>query len=167
MIRSAALALLAAVGLGPMAAASDITSYAIVRGDASLLIAGRVVRLFGIFIPDTGDTCRTFISPARCGSRAALALEFKTDNVFVTCRELVALSDGSVSAYCWVEEDEYEAEDLAAYLIRQGWALAAPGAPFEYTALERIAERRGMGVWGFQADSFRFHRRSRGEPVGR
>ncbi|HXV26339.1 MAG TPA: nuclease-like protein [Alphaproteobacteria bacterium] len=157
MIRAAALWLLMVLGLDP-AAADEFTSYAIVREDASLLIAGRVVRLYGIYIPETGTTCRTFISPAQCASRAALALEFKTDNLFVTCRELVALSDGSVSAYCWVEEDEYEVEDLAAYLIRQGWALAAPGAPFEYAALERIAERRGMGVWGFQVDQLRVRR---------
>jgi endonuclease YncB( thermonuclease family) len=85
-----------------------------------------------------------------------LALEFKTGSQFVTCREVERLSDGSVSAVCWTWGDE---EDLAAYLIGQGWALARPEAPFEYAALERIAERRGLGVWGFQADEFRFRKR--------
>lgn len=136
--------------LASAAAAQDFTSYAIVREDGSLLISGRVIRLFGIYIPDAGVTCRTFTSPAQCGSRAALALEFRTGTHFVTCREVAALADGSVSAVCWVED-----EDLAAYLIRQGWALARPGAPFEYQALQRIAERRGVGVWGFQVDRFR------------
>ena len=155
MSRLAALALLAAVVfcVGP-AAAEDFTSYAIVREDGSMLIQGRVVRLYGIYIPQTGVTCRSIFSPAECGTRAALALEFKTGNQFVTCREVLALADGSVSAVCWVE-----GEDLAAYLIRQGWALARPEAPFEYAALERIAESRGLGVWGFQVDRFRFHRR--------
>jgi endonuclease YncB( thermonuclease family) len=154
MNRLAALALLAtlACGAGP-AAAEDFTSYALVREDGALLIQGRVVRLYGIYIPETGATCRTVFSPAECGTRAQLALEFKTGNYFVTCREVATLGDGSVSAVCWVE-----GEDLAAYLINRGWALAAPGAPFEYTALERIAERRGLGVWGFQIDRFRFRR---------
>ena len=157
MIRRPALALLAALALGPApAAAEEFTSYAIVREDGSMIIDGRVVRLFGVYIPDTGVTCRTFTSPAQCGSRAALALEFRTGSQFVTCREVDALADGSVSAVCWTWEDE---EDLAAYLIRQGWALARPEAPFEYAALERIAERRGLGVWGFQADEFRFRKR--------
>jgi endonuclease YncB( thermonuclease family) len=154
MSRLVALALLAVLAcVAEPAAAEDFTSYAIVREDSAILIQGRVVRLYGIYIPQTGVTCRTVFSPAQCGTRARLALEFKTGNYFVTCREVAALADGSVSAVCWVE-----GEDLAAYLIRQGWALAAPRAPFEYTALERIAERRGLGVWGFQIDRFRFPR---------
>ena len=154
MVRIAAIALIVALGLAPRpTAAAEFTSYALVREDGSMLIDGRVVRLYGIYIPDTGVTCRTFISPAECGTRAALALEFKTGTHFVTCREVATLSDGSVSAVCWADE-----EDLAAYLIRQGWALARPEAPFEYTALERIAERQGIGVWGFQVDRFKFRR---------
>ena len=155
--RIAALAPVAALALGiATASAEEFTSYALARNDGTLLIQSRVVRLYGIYIPDTGFTCRSISSPAECGSRAALALEFKTGNQFVTCREVAMLSDGSVSAVCWIEG---EGEDLAAYLIRQGWALARPGAPFEYTALERIAEKRGLGVWGFQVDRFRFPRR--------
>jgi endonuclease YncB( thermonuclease family) len=155
MTRLAALALLWAVAwwCPRPSMAAEFTSYAIVREDASMVIQGRVVRLYGIYIPDTGRTCRTFFSPPECGTRAALALEFKTGTHFVTCREVAALSDGSVSAVCWADE-----EDLAAYLIRQGWALAGPDAPFEYVALERIAERRGLGVWGFPVGEFRFRR---------
>ena len=155
MTRLAALALLWAVAwwCPRPSMAAEFTSYAIVREDASMVIQGRVVRLYGVYIPDTGRTCRTFFSPPECGTRAALALEFKTGTHFVTCREVAALSDGSVSAVCWADE-----EDLAAYLIRQGWALAGPDAPFEYVALERIAERRGLGVWGFPVGEFRFRR---------
>ena len=60
MSRLAVLALLAAVVfcVGPAAAAEDFTSYAIVREDGSMLIQGRVVRLYGIYIPQTGVTCR-------------------------------------------------------------------------------------------------------------
>ena len=155
MVRIAALALVLAFGVAPLpSAGAEFTSYALVREDGSMLIDGRVVRLYGIYIPDTGTTCRTFISPPECGTRAALALEFKTGTHFVTCREVAPLSDGSVSAVCWADE-----EDLAAYLIRNGWALARPEAPFEYAALERIAERQGIGVWGFQVDRFKFRRR--------
>jgi endonuclease YncB( thermonuclease family) len=163
MRRLAALVLfwMLACGIGS-AAAEDFTSYAIVREDGSLLIQNRVIRLYGIYLPETGVNCRTKFSPAECGTRGALALEFKTANQFVTCREVAALSDGSISATCWIEGAELgDYEDLAAYLIRQGWAVSVPGAPFEYTVLERIAEQQGVGVWGFQVDSLRLNRRIR------
>jgi endonuclease YncB( thermonuclease family) len=41
---------------------------------------------------------------------------------------------------------------LGAYLLRRGLALALPGSPFEYQALERIARSQGRGVW---SESFR------------
>jgi hypothetical protein len=33
-----------------------------------------------------------------------------------------------------------------------GTLVGEPSAPFEYRALERIAESNGRGVWGFQVD---------------
>jgi endonuclease YncB( thermonuclease family) len=65
--------------------------------------------------------------------------------------------DGSISAICWTKRSNFsEGTDLGAYLIREGLALAGPDAPFEYQALERIAQTNGLGVWGFQADQFIF-----------
>jgi endonuclease YncB( thermonuclease family) len=43
--------------------------------------------------------------------------------------------------------------DLGAYLIREGWAVALPEAPFAYHTYQEIAKVRRRGVWGFQADS--------------
>jgi endonuclease YncB( thermonuclease family) len=64
-------------------------------------------------------------------------------------------SDGSISAICWTGRGSFnEGDDLSAYLISNGLALAGPDAPFEYQALERIAQNTNQGVWGFQADSF-------------
>jgi endonuclease YncB( thermonuclease family) len=42
--------------------------------------------------------------------------------------------------------------DLGAYLIREGWAVALPEAPFVYHTYQEIAKVNGRGVWGFQAD---------------
>ena len=135
--------------------AADMRSYAIVQDDASLVIQNRVVRLFGIYIPDHGQFCDTQLRPAFCGYRAATALNSKIQG-FVTCEEMGFYEDGSISAICWTKRSSFsEGTDLGAYLIRQGLALAGPDAPFEYRALERIAENRGIGVWGFQVDQFR------------
>jgi endonuclease YncB( thermonuclease family) len=125
----------------------DLTSYALVRDDATLEVAGRHLRLYGIFIPRTNRICESRIRPARCGSRAARALRFKVQG-FVSCRLGGKYSDGSIAAYCRADE-----EDLGAYLIERGWAVALPTAPFAYHVSERIARHRGFGVWGFSVDS--------------
>ena len=131
--------------------AAEFRSYAVVKDDASLVIQNKVVRLFGIYIPDDRRFCDAKLRPVFCGSRAATALNFKIQG-FVTCQQLGTYDDGSISAVCWTKRGT----DLGAYLIREGLALAGPDAPFEYQALERIAQINGLGVWGFQADQFQF-----------
>jgi endonuclease YncB( thermonuclease family) len=108
-----------------------------------------VVRLFGVYIPDPGQFCDARLRPVFCGNRAASALNLGIHG-FVTCEEMGVYDDGSISAICWKM-----GADLGANLIRQGLALAGPDAPFEYRALERIAESNGLGIWGFQVDQFR------------
>ena len=85
--------------------------------------------------------------PLRCGPRAVLALELRVEGEFVHCMPRTRLSDNSISATCTVGDD-----DLAAWLIERGWALATPDAPFAYTALERIARAKGIGVWGIPVE---------------
>ncbi len=125
---------------------AQVTSYAFVNDDGSLRIRGRTYRLYGIHIPSTGQSCRSFERPVQCGTRAALALDFKIQG-FVRCEPRDTNSDGTISAYCTTD-----GVDLAAYLLEQGWALALPDAPFEYQALEKIARHRGLGVWGFPVE---------------
>jgi endonuclease YncB( thermonuclease family) len=139
------------VGLLVTAAATawEISSYALVNEDATLRIAGKSVRLYGIHIPGTERTCRTSVRPPVCGSRAALALEFKIDG-FVRCELGERLPDGTLPGRCRVGVSAFdEGEDLSAYLLERGWAVALPDAPIEYQALEKIARSRGIGVWGF------------------
>jgi endonuclease YncB( thermonuclease family) len=146
--------------------ARELVGPAIVRSDGSLLIHERVVRLDGIYIPPTNRECRSWISPVRCDSRAVLALDFKV-NGFIHCFSQSENQDGSINAVCYVDRTNFDpGEDLAAYLLERGWALALPSAPFEYQALEKIALSQGVGVWGYQVDSITrrfphrdFHRR--------
>ena len=130
-------------------ATAEISGYAIVQADATLKLRHHRVRLAGIHLPPSDRNCRTDILPARCASRAALALDFKARGRIVCDRES-RNKDGTVTATCRTRE-----VDLSAYLIQMGWAVALPDAPFEYKTLERIARKRGLGVWGFQADSIR------------
>ncbi len=128
-------------------------SYALVQDDATLLIEGKRVHLHGIHLPDSGRRCRTQIRPARCGSNAALALDFRVQG-FVHCFPQTRNADRSLNAVCYVNRSAFdEGEDLAAHLLRLGWALALPEAPFEYHALERMARHNSLGIWGTRVDS--------------
>jgi endonuclease YncB( thermonuclease family) len=138
--------LLGVVGLCSIAAAAEISSYAFVERDGTLRVDGRTIHLYGIHIPSTDDACRTNERPVRCTSRAALALEFKIAG-FVRCEPTARHEDGTLTALC-----RADGEDLSAYLLKRGWALALPEAPFEYVALERIARQRNVGVWGIAVD---------------
>lgn len=129
--------------------ASDISSFAFVRDDASLQVAGYLVRLYGIYVPPTDRTCYTFIRPIPCGTRASLALDFKISGYFVHCTPTASNADGSITAVCSVD-----GEDLSAWMLQHGWAVALPDAPFEYVAMERIAQSKGIGIWGIPIDIF-------------
>lgn len=133
--------------------ARELHSYAAVNQNGSLKIKGKVVHLYGIYIPSTNRTCRTDSVPPVCGSRAVVALERKIDG-FVRCEILRQNEDRSVVGLCRVNSSSFEAgEDLGAYLLQQGWAVALPDAPFEYQTLEKIARSRGFGVWGTPVDN--------------
>ncbi len=146
-MRKFAFAMLLA--LAATTAEADVVGAAIIQDDGSLKVRGRTIRLHGIHIPQTGRVCRTAIRPARCGSEAMLALDFRIQG-FVRCKPVKRTRGRSILAVCYVrgrgsvlEPDE----DLGAYLLRQGLAVARPDAPFEYVTLERIARAQRRGMW--------------------
>lgn len=153
-IKALVLVMLLLLGIVAPATAWELHSYAIVQDDASLLIKGHRVHLFGIYLPQTNRQCRSNIVPVRCGGRAVLALDFKIQG-FVHCYPQSKNDDGSLNGICYADRSHFkEGVDLGAYLVERGWALALPDAPFEYHALERIARHNNRGVWGFTVDSF-------------
>ena len=132
--------------------AEELTSYAFVNDDGTLRIKRKTIHLYGIHIPKTDQNCRTSQRPPVCGTRAALALEFKAKR-FVKCEIISHNPDGSLTGLCRVNYSKFEeGDDLSAYLLERGWAVALPDAPVEYQALEKIARSRGMGVWGLAVD---------------
>ena len=136
------------------AAGQEISSFAFVQEDGALRVAGNLIHLYGIYIPPTDRTCSTFIRPVPCGTRASLALDFKISGDFVHCIPRATNPDGSITASCSAAND-----DLSAWMLQKGWAVALPDAPFEYAAMERIAQSRGIGIWGTPVDIIRRPRR--------
>ncbi|MEZ5566895.1 MAG: thermonuclease family protein [Halioglobus sp.] len=132
--------------------AREVSSSARVNEDGSLRISGKTIHLFGVHLPNLDRTCNTRKRPTYCGSRAAVALDFKI-NGFVRCELLDEQDDGSYTGRCYVDSSHFNAgEDLSAYLLERGWAVALPDAPVEYQALEKIARSRQVGIWGTPVD---------------
>jgi endonuclease YncB( thermonuclease family) len=153
VVAGVSLGVLLALGFSAVAGASDIVSYAIVQDDGSLRVQGKTIRLFGVYMPPTERGCRSDFRPPLCGNRSVRALKVRIRG-FVRCDPQGELTDGSLSAVCYVDGDSATDPpiDLGAWLIEQGLAVAGPGAPFAYQTLERIAEVNRRGVWGFQVD---------------
>jgi len=76
----------------------------------------------------------------------------------VSAREIsssaIVNDDGSLVGWCRVKASHFsEGEDLSAYLLEYGWAVALPDASIEYQTLEKIARSRQLGVWGTPVDN--------------
>ncbi|MFO1120324.1 MAG: hypothetical protein U1E38_09610 [Rhodospirillales bacterium] len=96
----------------PATAIADFRSYAVVQEDGSLLIQNKLVRLYGIYIPQKGQFCSINPRPLFCGTRAAAALDFK-----IRVRHLSGsgtYSDGSISAVCWTGRSSSNEERISA-----------------------------------------------------
>lgn len=128
-------------------AAADLSSSARVLDDGSLSILGRLVRIHGISIPPTDRLCNAPDMPGACGPRAVLQLSRKIGAEFVHCQDLGRDEAGAMLGRCTVR-----GEDLGGWMVLNGWAMAGPGAPFEYVQWERLAESRGVGIWGRPVD---------------
>jgi len=72
----------------------------------------------------------------------------------VRCEILSETNKGGLIGQCWVNSSPFKkGEDLSAYLLERGWAVALPDAPIEYQALEKIAQSRQFGLWGIPVDT--------------
>ncbi len=133
-----------------------VDGLATVRGDGTLSVGGTPVRLFGVYLPLIERTCRTYLRPPVCAPKSVLVLEDKVDG-FVRCEIVRRGPDGVPEGICGQRTFDLFAprEDLGGYLVQEGFAFATPEAPYEYFALERLAESRGLGLWGNQFLNFR------------
>ena len=130
-----------------------IYSFAFVQQDGALKIAGELIRLFGIDIVPTDPSCNTFVRPLPCGIRASLAQQFKISGDFVQCTARATNPEGSITA-----SGSAGNEDLSAYRLQRGWAVALPDAPFTESAMQRIASSRGIGIRETPVDLIRRRR---------
>lgn len=114
----------------------------VIDGD-TIEIHGERIRLFGIDAPESGQPCqRADGSRWRCGQQAALALQEHIGQRPVAC--LQRNTDRYRRAVC---RCTLGAEDIGAWLVEQGWAVAYTRYSRDYLVQESSARSARRGVW--------------------
>jgi endonuclease YncB( thermonuclease family) len=138
-----ALALLAGLQAPPArageAAPRIVSGPATVIDGATLDLGGRRLRLYGMDAPDLDQTCSDgHERDYSCGRAAAAALTARIGGGNVTCE----LREADGTALC-----RRDGEDLAAWMVANGYAIADRSAPAAYEAQDRRAWGRRVGLW--------------------
>ncbi len=113
----------------------------IIDGD-TVEIGGERIRLHGIDAPESRQTCTVIGEEWRCGESATLALVDETSGQPVTCKGKKRDRYGRLIAVCYAGTD-----DLNAWMVREGWAVAYRRYSKDYVDEEVEARAAGKGVW--------------------
>ena len=113
----------------------------VIDGD-TLSLRGERIRLFGIDAPESAQSCRADGQRWRCGERATHALAGRIGSHTVACEERDRDRYGRIVALC-----RAGGEDLNAWMVEQGWALAYRRFSRAYANEERAARAMRRGIW--------------------
>ena len=113
----------------------------VVDGD-SLALAGERIRLHGIDAPESAQTCHAGGSRWRCGERATRGLRERIGGRTVTCEERDVDRYGRIVAVC-----RAGGEDLNAWMVERGFALAYRRYSRAYVDEEGTARAARHGLW--------------------
>jgi endonuclease YncB( thermonuclease family) len=126
----------------PTLADAVVGRASIVDGD-TLDIRGTRIRLHGVDAPESAQTCRDASGKAwRCGQQAALALADHIGAASVSCEQKDVDRYKRIVAVC-----SAGGEDLNAWLVQHGYALAYRQYGTDYVDEEDAARRARRGVW--------------------
>ena len=123
-------------------AISTITGTATVIDGDTIDIDGTRIRLHGIDAPESRQTCVAAGDVWRCGHQATLALADFIGGSPVRCRKLDMDRYGRIVAACSVRGD-----DVEAWMVLSGWALAYRQYSPDYVGEEQAAQAARVGVW--------------------
>jgi len=115
---------------------------ATVRDGDTVEIHGQPIRLFGIDAPEGQQVCHREGRDWRCGQAAANALAAHIARRPLTCQRRDTDRYGRPVAVCFVA-----GEDIGAWLVREGWALAYRRYSTDYVRDETAAKVARRGVW--------------------
>ena len=109
----------------------------------SLRVKGVGIKLSGIEAPELLQSCPVSSGGTwECGYAALRALRRITGRHTVSCELGRALDSGLKTATCRIGS-----KDIAAELVRQGYAFASKGFFSSYASLEKKARMQKLGIW--------------------
>lgn len=118
-----------------------IGQASVIDGD-TIEIHGVRIRLHGIDAPEGRQLCFEDGKPWRCGQQAALALADKLARRTVTCQPRRTDRYARTLATCFIGR-----ENVNAWLVAEGWALAYRAYSTRYVADEATARKEHRGIW--------------------
>lgn len=118
--------------------------------DSGLIdFAGQPVYLYGLRGVAPEQSCELGGQAAdrtwACGQEARWAARNRIANHWVDCVERARGAGGEVFAVCYL--GGVGGPELNAWLVEQGWALAATDYAEDYVAAEAAARAAGRGLW--------------------
>lgn len=140
LLRALACALCLAIGAAA-AEGGPAGIPSVVDGD-TLDLHGQRIRLWGIDAPESRQLCRRGGEPWRCGQAAALALADRIARRPVACEVRDKDRWGRLVAVC-----RQGGEDLSAWMVRGGLAMAFRRYATDYVDAEEDARARRRGLW--------------------
>ena len=132
---------LVAIGLTSPVHAELSGRASVIDGD-SIEVTGQEIRLHGIDAPEFKQTCIAGGKTWRCGRQATRALARKVSGRKVVCAQRGRDRYGRVIAVC-----RKNREDINAWLVSQGWALAYRRHSRAYVDEEAAAQAAKRGIW--------------------
>ncbi|WP_026987168.1 thermonuclease family protein [Fodinicurvata fenggangensis] len=124
-------------------ASSDVTGRASVVDGDTLEIQGHRIRLHGIDAPESSQKCLDQSGQEwRCGQKAAFALADRIGQSPVYCEGLDTDGYGRMVSVCRKGN-----EDLNAWMVKQGWAVAYRKYSEDYVSLEKQAQEASRNIW--------------------
>ncbi len=121
---------------------NEIVGRAFVIDADTVEINGTRIRFYGIDAPENGQSCRVQGAWSRCGQLASMALANKIGTRPVTCEPKDRDRYNRVVAVCRVG-----GEDLNAWMVAKGWAMAYSRYSSDYIQHEREASASKVGIW--------------------
>jgi endonuclease YncB( thermonuclease family) len=122
--------------------AGDLTGIVSVIDGDTIEMHGTRIRLHGIDAPEARQTCHKAGKDWRCGKDAAWALEGLVRGKTVACAQRDKDRYGRIVATCRIGR-----QDIGAWMVEQGWALAFRRYSSEYVVHEARARSGKRGMW--------------------
>ncbi|MET3415191.1 endonuclease YncB(thermonuclease family) [Methylobacterium sp. 1030] len=127
----------------PVLAAEPIVGRASVTDGDTVVIRSTRVRLHGIDAPESAQLCQDAAGKTyRCGQAAALALAGRVGEANISCEPRDTDRYGRTVAVCRKGD-----EDLSAWMVSQGYAMAYQRYSRDYLGAETTARALKRGLW--------------------